>query len=200
MNSITLSQLDQSQAAVLEAEEVLQMDEDSFRLFYERTARPLLVYLSRVAGDRSLAEDLMQEAYYRFLRARLPEMAEAHRKNYLFRIATNLLRDHWRSNKGDVHEVADGTEIAALDPMAERVQQQSELSRAMSRLKPQEREMLWLAYAQGSSHQEIADILGLKAASIRLLLFRARRKLATFLRRSNAPSRDAGLGAVKVIL
>ena len=38
--------------------------------------------------------------------------------------------------------------------------------------------MLWLAYAEGASHREIADTLGLKAASMKLLLFRARRKLA----------------------
>ena len=57
-----------------------------------------------------------------------------------------------------------------------------DLARAMARLKPRERELLWLAYAQGSSHQEIAETLGLKTASIKLLLFRARRRLAALLR------------------
>ena len=52
----------------------------------------------------------------------------------------------------------------------------------MARLKPRERDLLWLAYAQGSSHQEIAQALGLKTASIKLLLFRARRRLAALLR------------------
>jgi RNA polymerase sigma-70 factor (ECF subfamily) len=42
--------------------------------------------------------------------------------------------------------------------------------------------MLWLAYAQGSTHRDIAGIVGVKAASVRLLLFRARQKLATLLR------------------
>jgi RNA polymerase sigma-70 factor (ECF subfamily) len=51
----------------------------------------------------------------------------------------------------------------------------------MAQLKPRERDLLWLAYAQGSSHQEIADSLGLRTASIKLLLFRARRKLAGLL-------------------
>ena len=53
----------------------------------------------------------------------------------------------------------------------------------MARLKPRERDLLWLAYAQGSSHKEIAETLGLKTASIKLLLFRARRRLAAMLRR-----------------
>ena len=57
-----------------------------------------------------------------------------------------------------------------------------DLGRAMTHLKPRERDLLWLAYAQGSSHQEIADTLGLKRSSIKLLLFRARRRLAGLLR------------------
>jgi RNA polymerase sigma-70 factor (ECF subfamily) len=56
-----------------------------------------------------------------------------------------------------------------------------DLSRAMARLKPRERDLLWLAYAQGSSHREIADVLGLRTSSIKLLLFRARRRLASLL-------------------
>jgi RNA polymerase sigma-70 factor (ECF subfamily) len=56
-----------------------------------------------------------------------------------------------------------------------------DLARAMARLKPRERDLLWLAYAQGSTHQEIAEMLGLKRASIKLLLFRARRRLAALL-------------------
>ena len=52
------------------------------------------------------------------------------------------------------------------------------LARAMAQLKPREREMLWLAYAHGSSHEEIAESLGLRKSSIKILLFRARRRLA----------------------
>jgi len=51
----------------------------------------------------------------------------------------------------------------------------------MAKLKPRERELLWLAYAQGSSHEEIAQSLGLRRASIKMLLFRARRRLAALL-------------------
>jgi RNA polymerase sigma-70 factor, ECF subfamily len=51
----------------------------------------------------------------------------------------------------------------------------------MSHLRPRDRAMLWLAYAQGASHREIADTIGVKAASVKLLLFRARRKLAALL-------------------
>ena len=53
-----------------------------------------------------------------------------------------------------------------------------DLARAMDQMKPRERSLLWLAYAQGCSHEEIAEVLGLKKASLKAFLFRARQRLA----------------------
>ena len=68
----------------------------------------------------------------------------------------------------------------------------TDLRRAMSRLKPRERELLWLAYAQGSSHREIAACLGLRTGSVKLLLFRARRRLANTAPRRTRPANRKG--------
>ena len=162
-----------------------QMDEETFRAFYERTARSVWVYLSRITGDAQAADDLLQETYYRFLRAERAYSSDAHRKNYLFRIATNLVRDARRRHHVHYVPVPAEDEAGALQTdgdAAERSVRRTDLARAMAQLKPRERDLLWLAYAHGSSHQEIAESLGLKTASIKLLLFRARRRLATLLR------------------
>ena len=79
--------------AMERAEASFVMDEDAFRAFYERTARGVWAYLARITGDRQLADDLLQETYYRFLRAAATHDSEAHRRNSLYRIATNLARD-----------------------------------------------------------------------------------------------------------
>jgi RNA polymerase sigma-70 factor (ECF subfamily) len=187
MHDMTLSELDQLGDEVAVSEATFQMDEDAFRLFYERTARPVWAYLSRMSGDAKLADDLLQETYYRFLRANVSLESDAHRRNYLFRIATNLVRDLRRRPRVAESQLADGIgDIEHADPQsadaANGAVRRLDLARSMARLKPRERELLWLAYAQGSSHKEIAETLGLKSASIKLLLFRARRRLAGLLR------------------
>ena len=187
MRDMTISELERIDAGTADTEDTFQMDEDAFRLFYERTARPVWAYLSRMCGDARLADDLLQEAYYRFLRANVSHESDAHRRNYLFRIATNLVKDlRRRPRQAQSDLAADGELVDRLDPQSADVAngavRRLDLARSMARLKPRERDLLWLAYAQGSSHKEIAEALGLKAASIKLLLFRARRRLAGLLR------------------
>ena len=159
------------------------MDEDTFRAFYERTARGVWAYLARVTGDRQLADDLMQETFYRFLRANATHDTEAHRRNSLYRIAANLARDARprSSNRpasvlagNDIESVPSGNRPGAADRIAD-------LTCAMSHLHPRERAMLWLAYAEGASHCEIAAVLGLSPGSLKTMLFRARRRLAALL-------------------
>jgi len=155
-----------------------RMDEESFRAFYERTARQVWAYLVRLTGDSHAADDLLQEAFFRFYRAGTHYESESHRRNSLFRIATNLARDHGRRQRRGI-DVPLPEDMQSRDA---RHDQRTDLARALSRLKPLQREILWLAYAQGSSHIEIAEIVGLSSKSIKSLLFRARRKLAELLR------------------
>jgi len=182
MPETTLSEIEQLRAEAAAADAVFEMDEEAFRALYDRTARALWAYLSRITGSPDLADDLLQETYYRFLRARVRYESDAHRRNSLFRIATNLVRDgHRRSVRCRFVGIPDDDIRANVD-VAGDTERRTDLGRAMAQLRPREREMLWLAYAQGSNHRDIAGTLGVKAESVRLLLFRARRKLARLLR------------------
>jgi RNA polymerase sigma-70 factor (ECF subfamily) len=99
------------------------------------------------------------------------------RRKYLFRIATNLLRDHWRRSK---HEA--GAELAAASAVECDQELGWNVRSAFDQLKPREREMLWLAYVEEYDHREIAAITGVRFGSVRMLLFRARHKLAALVR------------------
>ena len=188
---MTFTDAQTAAALAATADEPLQMDEDAFRGFYDRTSRMLWAYLERLTSDRQLSDDLLQETYYRFLRSEAVLDGEAHRRHYLFRIATNLVRDGIRRRRARptlmAHEYIENAAAPGIPQSS--VDRRLDLTRAMSKLKPRERALLWLAYAQGASHREIAEVVGVGQASVKPLLFRARRKLAGFLGRT--PRGDA---------
>lgn len=165
---------------VAAAAAAMPMDSDRFAAFYDRTARPLWAYLARVSGNPTLADDLLQESFCRFLCADHPNDGEVSARRYLFRIATNLLRDHWRRPKAASIEDIPEERFHTRDHSAA-CDSKAMLGPALKSMRPRERQLLWLAYAEGYSHREIAEITGLASASIRLLLFRARRKVARLL-------------------
>jgi len=155
------------------------MDEHQFRAFYSRTAAPLRAYLASASGNQALADDLLQESYYRLLRADPKTNDENHRKNYLFRIATNLLRDHFRRRREETGPMVD---VQSSPSHGARVELHSDLMAVMANLRRRDRELLWLAYVEGMSHREVAGVLGLSTASVRPMLFRARQRMADLLR------------------
>src|SRR2546429_4460129 len=163
------------------------LNREAFRVFYGRTNRSLWAYLLRVSRRRDVADDLLQESYCRFLAARLPEMDAAESRSYLFRIATNLLRDRWR--RGELSETVSTAEQSCEEDPETR----TDVRRAFEQLKPRERQLLWLAHVEGFDHKEIARLTGLRTASVRVLLFRARRELASTLRKRSPTGKSAEL-------
>lgn len=158
---------------------------EEFQLFYERTARPLHRYLVRAAGSISAADDLLQESYLHLLRSRLPaDASHEHRKNYLFKIATNLLYSEARR-----HPEKALTETPSPEHLEKRVGERTDMQQILRELKPRERQLLWLAYVEQFDHREIASIVGARPQSIRPMLSRARSRLAGILR--NAGFRPA---------
>ncbi len=155
--------------------------EGAFQEFYERTARPLWAYLAAASRDPDLADDLAQESFVRLLATEFRPESEEHRRRYLFRIAGNLLRDHWRARKR-VHEPLDPDRLL-VDEREPAVELRGDLARGFARIKPRERQLLWLAHVEGLDHRAIAAALGLGPTSVRVLLFRARRRLAAAIDR-----------------
>jgi RNA polymerase sigma-70 factor (ECF subfamily) len=158
------------------AEGATAMDEEQFQSLYDATSRPIHAYLLAMTGQRDLADDVLQEVYFRFFKRRLTEQSFIDTRRYLFRIATNLLRDRWRRRKEEQWPIGfDRGRSYDVDA-------QLDVRQVLKALKPRERELLWLAYVEGMSHAEIAIITGLNESSIRPLLYHARRKAAGLLR------------------
>lgn len=157
------------------------MTDQAFEIFYRRTAKGLWAYLYKCTGDSSLADDLLQEAFVAFLKSAPAHLGEAEEKPYLYKIATNLVFMHWRKTKRrriwevrmeHEEDFGGGEEDHATSV---------DVAKAFGQLNPQQRSLLWLAHVERYEHHEIASMLGVAKGSVKVLLFRARRKFLDLL-------------------
>ncbi|MBC8144511.1 MAG: RNA polymerase sigma factor [bacterium] len=151
------------------------MDEAQFRVFYETTRLPLRAFVLRTTGNADLADDITQDSFVRLLGSRKSLDDDDSRRRYLFTIASNLMRDHWRRAKLEPEREKDSADMLAStahDPIGHH-----DMSSALASLSESQRSMVWLAYVEGLSHREIAQTMSLKEGSIRVLLSRARARL-----------------------
>ena len=156
-----------------------RLDAAAFEVFYASTAPALHSYIRRVSGNAATADVVLQEAVCRFLRGPHEGMDEARMRSYLYRTATTIIYDQWRRRRVvEQHSRSEQPAAAAPADPSERL----DMERALGGLAPRERALVWLAYVEGASHAEIAAALGLSGLSVRVLLFRARGKLARLLR------------------
>src|SRR5687768_1641093 len=75
------------------------MDESKFESFYKQTAAGLWSYVYRLTGNASTSDDLVQKAFFHFIRAKPLVASDEHMRRYLYRTATNLAFDHFREAK-----------------------------------------------------------------------------------------------------
>lgn len=154
------------------------MDEARFEAFYRRTAGSLWSYLYRMTGDSAAADDLVQKAFFRMLRANPAFESEEHARRWIFKVATNLTLDWFRETRRERSR-------EAIDPgeriVTESREMRHDMARTFAELKPRERALLWLAHVEEEDHDSISQALGVKSGSVRVLLFRARKRLAELL-------------------
>lgn len=169
-----------------------------FASLYDRFYPRIFRYAMRVLMNRTLAEDIAGETFTRALEhfaSHNPQTVSA----WLYRIATNLIHDHWRRGwrVTYVDPTGDGAE-ALLDRPAsgegaadrlERLERWRELHRQISRLKPEYRTVIVLYYFEEMGLSEIARVLGVLAPTVRWRLHRARRRLADLLNRPERSER-----------
>jgi RNA polymerase sigma-70 factor (ECF subfamily) len=154
------------------------LDQDAFGTFYIQTARALNSYICRVSGDAAVADDILQESYIRLLNA--TQMKETERKPYLYRVASNLIADYWRMRSREQNWWRRAFRRSEAAP--QNMDLSSDMARLFAKLGAQDRTLLWLAYVEGFDHREIGKILRLRDNSVRVLLFRARRRMRNILR------------------
>ena len=140
---------------------------------FDRYHQAVFQFAYRLTLRADAAEDITQECFLAFLRA--PERFDSLRgsvKTYLFAIARNLVLKGYRDNHAETP--LDGAEVAIERPGAELA---SVVAQAVAALPPLQREAVVLFEYEGLTLEEIAQVAGADAGTIKSRLHRARESL-----------------------
>jgi RNA polymerase sigma-70 factor, ECF subfamily len=152
-------------------------DQAALTVLVGRHHGPLLGYLYRaVGGDRSLAEDLVQETLLRLVRQQTYQSGRPFRP-WLYAIATNLVRDYFKSSAVRQRGWGGWNQEQALlqlsDPKASpeehtlAAERSGEVRRALAQLGEEYRVVILLRFYQGFTLQEIAETLRIPVGTVK---------------------------------
>jgi RNA polymerase sigma factor (sigma-70 family) len=150
-----------------------------FDALFDTAYPPLVRYCNRLMGDPDHAEDLAQEAFFRLL-DRGVTGTESGLRSWLFRVATNLARDHSRTRETRrriLSTVPPPEPVPGPDREAVRSENVRQVREALEALPERDRQMLLLR-EEGFSYEEIAEVAGVSQRSVGTILARALKRLA----------------------
>lgn len=185
-------------------ERLRQRDRAALETFYEAYFDRIYGYVRRMLGDDSQAEDVTQEVFLRIQRSVDGYDPERPLSPWVFTIATNQVRDHWRAQRRA--DPLDGPSLdeeeARPDPPAREAGplpalEQAELAQALAAavagLPESLRTTLLLRWQEGLSFEEIGRIVARNETAVRKRYSRALEELRERL--SSPSTRLAGGGA-----
>lgn len=154
-------------------------DLEAFQAFYTRYAGRVLTYARQLSRGRDLAEDVVQEVFvmvWRRAASFRPDRGDP--AGWLYTITRNKLVDHWR-------KLAEGTELDELDErrLAESGPEDLRLTlrQALSRVPPEQRRAIEMAYFGGLTYEETAKRLDLPVGTLKSRIRSGLRTLRTVL-------------------
>ena len=166
--------LDRSLQA-LRGEELVEIDvveePRSFEVFFASEHARLFGALCLVTGDRSEAEEIMQDAFLRLWERwdRVATMDDA--SAYLFRTAMNVFRNRYRRAALALRKTIS---VAPTEDALATVEDRDVVVRALRDLTPDQRAAVVLTGYVGLTSEEAGKVLGMRAGTIRTLATRAR--------------------------
>ncbi|MFT3885995.1 MAG: RNA polymerase sigma factor [Flavobacteriales bacterium] len=144
--------------------EAAKADSRRFAPLYERYFNDIFRFIHRRAGRAELTADLTQQTFLKALLA-LPryEPRGAPFRAWLYRIALNELRMHWRKRKEMVMDLSFG-DVRGLSEefgLAEDEEAMARLARALSQLAADQSRLIELRYFDGLAFAEVGQVLGI---------------------------------------
>ena len=142
------------------------------------------------------AEDIFQTTFLRFYASHIPFGNPEHEKAWLLRVCINACKDlqksAWRTKVSAMSDEFDAPDTSARK---EATPQEEALDEAMQGLSPEQRTVVHLHYFEGFSTGETAQMLGMRSATVRSHLHRARIAMRNALEDAGFPQANGRIGA-----
>lgn len=166
-------------------EQIRQGDKGAYQQLVERHSRMLFRLAYRITGNASDAEDAVQETFLRAYRKLDSFDARASFATWIQRIAANYSLDLLRSRKRQVDPGSEFPQVADQAPQPDRLLLNSQirdcLDTGLRALTEQERSSFVLRHYEGQSISEISVALDIGESAAKHSVFRAIKKLRSFL-------------------
>ena len=159
-------------------------DERAAAELVRRHTAALTRYLAGAGAATAEVEDLVQETFFKAFRGLDGWRGGGSLRGWLFRIASNLLKDRFRQNKGRVFlEITDQDLPDHSDPAGELAASEAEqrLKEGLGRLPHMQREVFLLRVQQGMEYEDIAGVLGTTPGAARVHYHHAVKRLKEWL-------------------
>ena len=155
------------------------MEKDILKQLYQKYRKEIYLYLYSLCKNSSLAEDLLQETFLKALLS-LPD-DHTNMRAWLYLVARNLFFNYYRREKekvplGEVQQIQNTASQEVLEGIL-KVEKNRLLYQAMNELEER--------YFGGLSQKEIAAILKMTPENVRVLSYRAKRELRTYMEDHN---------------
>ena len=163
----------------------LHGDEAGLSALMDRYGSALTLYIDGYLGDIHEAEDLMIEAFSYQL-AKRPRIREGCFKAYLYKAARHAALRH-KSRRPAVFSLEDLREEPEGKTLLEEVVKDRERSRilhlCMGQLRAEYREALYLAYFEGLSYAQVAEVMGKSVKQVTNMVYRGKQSLRELLKK-----------------
>jgi RNA polymerase sigma-70 factor, ECF subfamily len=172
-------------------------DEEALTEIYDTYAPSIYRYVYRKTGHADTAQDLTAETFQRFLEALKRDAGpREHLSGWLYRVAHNLIVDHYRSQPDDPHAPLDSVDPAVPATQEQHVTRGHRADRARAALlmlTPLQQQVVALRFLEELSLQEVASVLNRTVGSIKALQHRAISNMQKILEETHE-AEEAGVG------